>query len=149
MSDRPDKKYPVGLVAGAFDVIHPGYILLLRDAKSICHHLIVALHRDPSREKPLTKLPPVLSVEERTMILLAIRYVDEVIPYDTEAELFLLLSARKPDVRILGDDYRRMVKRVTGATLRIPVYYHPRTTEWTATLFKERIADTIRNRRKQ
>ena len=41
----PQKK---GIIAGAFDVIHPGYIKMFKDAKKHCNHLTIALHLDPS-----------------------------------------------------------------------------------------------------
>ena len=53
--NQPSKK---GIIAGAFDVIHPGYIRMFKDAKKHCNHLTVALHEDPSMARP-NKLPPV------------------------------------------------------------------------------------------
>ena len=40
----------IGFLAGAFDVIHPGYIRMFKDAKTVCDYLIVGLHEDPSKE---------------------------------------------------------------------------------------------------
>ena len=69
-----------GIIAGAFDVIHPGYIRMFKDAKQHCNHLTVALHEDPSMARP-HKLKPVQSVDERREILLALRDVDSVVVY--------------------------------------------------------------------
>ena len=71
----PPKK---GIIAGAFDVIHPGYIRMFKEATDYCNHLTVALHEDPSTERK-HKLKPVQTVEERKEILLAIQYVDDVV----------------------------------------------------------------------
>jgi glycerol-3-phosphate cytidylyltransferase len=124
-----------GLVAGAFDVIHPGYIMMLKEASSVCDHLVVALHRDPSLERP-QKLKPVLSVEDRQLVLESIRYIDEVVMYSTESELANLLNDLSIDIRILGEDYRG--KHYTGLDT-IPVYFCARTHGWSATKFKRKI----------
>ena len=76
----PPKK---GIIAGAFDVIHPGYIKMFKDAKAHCNHLTVALHLDPSIERDV-KLKPVHTKEERKEILMAFKDVDDVIFYEVE-----------------------------------------------------------------
>ena len=97
-----DKKWKRGLICGSFDVIHPGYIHLFRDAKSVCTKLIIALQSDPTVDRP-EKMKPLQSVEDRELILRSIRYVDDIVHYTTEKELYQLLQ--QPDlydVRILG-----------------------------------------------
>lgn len=133
------KPYYCGLVAGPFDVLHPGYIAMFKDAKSICEVLVVALHIDPSIENK-KKDKPVLSVSERIEILLSLRYVDSVYKYKNEDGLVELLKQIKPDVRILGSDYKD--KAITGEDLPIPIYYHTRGT-WSASRFKRMIRDSV------
>ncbi len=134
-----------GIIAGNFDVIHPGYVRYFSDAKeSACDYLVIALHVDPTIERP-HKAKPILNADERTEVLLAIKYVDEVVYYNTEAELVKLLEDIQPDVRILGTDYQG--KSFTGDHLRIPVYYHARNHDWSTTRFKNEItAQVIRQR---
>ena len=129
-----------GFLAGNFDVIHPGYILMFQDCKEVCDHLIVGLHIDPSIERP-EKMPPILSAEERTSILLELRSVDEVVTYNTEAELVQLLEDLNPGVRVLGTDYKD--RSFTGDHLNIPIHYHERNHEWSTTRFKKEIAKSI------
>lgn len=134
-------KTRIGFIAGNFDVIHPGYIRMFRDAKSVCDKLIVGLHTDPTIERP-HKLKPILSTYERTEMLLELRSVDDVVCYDTEADLVNLLNDLKPDVRILGTDYEG--KRFTGDELGIDIYYHNRNHDWSTTKFKKLIAESLR-----
>lgn len=134
-----------GLIAGNFDVIHPGYVRYFKDAKEHCDHLIIALHEDPTIERP-NKSKPILSKEERTEILLAIKYIDEVVYYNTEAELWELLNKIRPQVRILGSDYRG--KKFTGDDLGIPVHFHKRDHNWSTTRFKDLITDQVLKQRK-
>ena len=136
-----------GIIAGNFDVIHPGYVRYFKDAKkSACDYLIIALHVDPTVERP-HKARPILTAEERTEVLMAIRYIDEVVYYNTEAELVKLLEDIKPGVRILGTDYQE--KSFTGDHLHIPVYYHTRNHDWSTTRFKDEITTQVLRQRNE
>jgi glycerol-3-phosphate cytidylyltransferase len=125
-----------GFVASSFDLIHPGYILMFQDAKTVCDYLICGLHTDPTIDRP-TKNKPIQSLEERKIVLQAIRYVDEIVLYNTESELYELLKTIKPDVRILGTDYAG--KRFTGDDLGINIHWHKRNHDWSTTNLKRRI----------
>lgn len=129
-----------GILAGNFDVIHPGYIQMFQDASYVCDRLIVALHIDPTVERP-EKMKPILSAKERAGILLAIRWIDEVVFYSTEDDLVETLKKVNPDVRILGSDYKD--KKFTGDDLDIEIYYHDRNHDWSTTRFKNEIAEQV------
>jgi glycerol-3-phosphate cytidylyltransferase len=130
----------IGVVAGNFDVIHPGYMKMFKECKKHCDKLFVLLHEDPSSERP-EKLPPILSVEERREILLGIRYVDGVMNYKTEKNLYDILTFVNPNVRFLGSDY--LGKPFTGQDLNIPIYWLNRNHGWSTTKFKTLIAQSI------
>jgi glycerol-3-phosphate cytidylyltransferase len=123
-----------GFIAGAFDIIHPGYIAMFEEAKDNCDILYVGLHIDPSLERP-QKLKPVLGYFDRFRILTSIKYVDFIYAYTTESSLVDLLKLLKPDVRFLGDDYAG--KPITGEELNIPLHYLDRSHEWSTTKFKQ------------
>lgn len=130
----------IGLIAGSFDLIHPGYIHMFREAKRECDHLVVALHKDPSLERP-EKLKPVLDYWDRFNTLSAIKYVDQIVPYEIESDLVELLERIKPDVRFLGDDY--MGKPITGKDLNIHIYYLDRSHGWSTTKLKKMVYDSL------
>jgi len=130
----------VGFLAGSFDVIHPGYIRMFEDAKRVCNYLIVALQADPTVDRP-KKNRPVQTLEERKMILSAIKYVDEIKTYTTEKELYNLLKDTEIDVRILGTDY--LDKPYNGCDLSIPVYFHSRDHNWSSTRLKTLIKESL------
>ena len=134
------EKYNIGIIAGNFDVIHPGYIKMFKECKSYCKQFIVLLHTDPSIERP-EKLKPILSKEERTEILTSIKFIDGIAYYTYEKELVDLIYRLNPDIRFLGDDYRG--KTYTGFELDIPVHYLNRDHGWSTTKFKKLIANTI------
>jgi glycerol-3-phosphate cytidylyltransferase len=134
-------KMKIGVIAGNFDVIHPGYIYMFNECVLSCDELVVLLHDDPSIERP-EKLKPILSVEERMLILKSLKHVDRVFTYNTESELYKLLTEIKPDVRFLGDDY--INKPFTGDDLDIRIYYLDRSHGWSTTKYKKMIAETLK-----
>ena len=71
-----------GFTASTFDLLHAGHILMLREAKTVCDYLICALQTDPTIDRP-EKNKPVQTFMERYIQLSAVRYVDEIIPYET------------------------------------------------------------------
>lgn len=103
-----------GITFGSFDLLHAGHILMLEEASSQCDYLVVGLQTDPTVDRP-DKNKPIQSLYERYLQLKACRYVDEIIPYTTEAEIELILQTRFFDVRILGEDY--LHKAFTGEEL--------------------------------
>jgi glycerol-3-phosphate cytidylyltransferase len=129
-----------GVIAGNFDVIHPGYIKMFKECKENCDYFVVLLHSDPTIERP-EKLKPILSVEERREILFALD-IDTVISYDTENELYWMLKDGNYDVRFLGDDY--VGKSFTGDDLDIPIHYLNRDHGWSTTKYKQLIADSLK-----
>jgi glycerol-3-phosphate cytidylyltransferase len=129
-----------GVIAGNFDVMHPGYIKMFKEMNENCTVLIVLLHTDPSIERP-EKIKPILSVEERKEMLLSLKYVDDVIRYTYEEQLYDLLKIGEFDVRFLGDDYRG--KPFTGDNLKIPIHYLNRDHGWSTTKYKQLIHDSV------
>jgi len=129
-----------GVIAGNFDVLHPGYIKMFREMESHCDVLIVLLHTDPSIERT-EKLKPITSSDERKDMLECLRIVTHVIRYTYEEQLYDLLKMGEFDVRFLGDDYKG--KPFTGDDLNIDIYYLNRDHGWSTTKFKNLIAKTI------
>jgi glycerol-3-phosphate cytidylyltransferase len=135
-----------GIVAGAFDLIHPGYVRMFAEAKRVCTHLTVALHIDPSIQRP-AKLKPVLTVEERATILQSIRYVDAVVNYATEDDLYEVLEQGNYDLRFIGDDYRDQPEMITGGDLNIAIHWIDRSHSYSTTSMKRAIYDTVAEKR--
>ena len=94
-----------GITFGAFDLFHAGHVMMLEEAKTVCDYLIVCIQSDPSLDRK-EKNKPVQSIVEREIQVSGCRYTDEVIIYDTEADLLDILDAVDWDVRILGEEYK-------------------------------------------
>ena len=94
-----------GITFGAFDLFHAGHVMMLEEAKTVCDYLIVCIQSDPSLDRK-EKNKPVQSIVEREIQVSGCRYTDEVIIYDTEADLLDILDTVDWDVRILGEEYK-------------------------------------------
>lgn len=127
----------LGFLAGTFDVMHPGYIKMLKETKKHCGTLVVGLHA-----KNPNKPSPILSVEDRTEMLLSNENVDYVMMYETESDLIELLKQIKPDIRFLGDDYKN--KSFTGDKLHIDIMFIDRTHGWSTTQYKKLIVNEFK-----
>ena len=112
----------IGFTCGAFDLLHAGHIVMLKEAKENCDYLIVGLQTDPSIDRQ-NKNQPVQSVYERYIQLRAVKYIDEIIPYDTEQSLLDLLEATQIHLRFVGEDYTD--RHFTGKGLH-EIYYTSR-----------------------
>lgn len=132
----------IGFTCGAFDLLHAGHILMLKEAREQCDFLIVGLQSDPSLDRS-DKNKPIQNLEERQIQLEGCRYVDEITFYNTEAELVELLRKLNPDIRILGADWQD--RPFTGHELDIPVYFNSRTHNYSSSELRQRIAQSEKN----
>lgn len=100
------KGYRIGITFSTFDLLHAGHVAMLAEAKNHCDYLIAGLQTDPTIDRPGTKNKPVQTIVERQIQLAAVRYVDEIVVYETEQDLIDILLTLPIDVRILGIEYR-------------------------------------------
>ena len=126
----------LGFTCGAFDLLHAGHVLMLKEAKSVCDKLVVGLQIDPSIDRP-EKNVPIQDLQERYTQLEAVKYIDEIVIYETESDLLGLLVEIKPDVRILGADHKG--KEFTGKELEIELYFNSRNHSYSSSDLRKRI----------
>jgi len=136
LSQQPIVK---GIVAGAFDLIHPGYVRMFKECKTHCNHLTVAIHEDPSFARPY-KLTPVQSLEDRKEILRAIKYIDDIVVYQAEDTFLSYLDDY--DIRFLGEDY--IDGSYTGKDLKIKVVFIDRNHDYSTTKLKRKIYESLK-----
>jgi len=133
-----------GVIAGNFDVIHPGYIKTFKECKENCDHFTILLHSDPTIERP-NKLKPILNIDERIEVLSSIKYIDDIQVYTYEKELIEILKNGDFSIRFLGDDY--LDKDFTGSYLNIPIHYISRDHGWYTTKFKNAINKSFESKK--
>ena len=131
---------PVGFTCSTFDLLHAGHILMLAEAKSICDYLIVGVQSDPTIDRPDVKNKPVQSIVERYVQLSAVKFIDEIIVYDTEKDLEDLLMFLPITLRIIGEEYRD--KTFTGKNIcedrGIKIFYNSRTHRFSSSELRQR-----------
>jgi len=131
---------PVGFTCSSWDLLHAGHILMLAECKQICDYLIVGLQTDPRIDRPDTKNKPVQSIVERFVQLSAVKFVDEIIVYDTEKDLEDLLMFLPITMRICGEEYKD--KPLTGKeicdTRGIKTYYNSRNHRFSSSELRQR-----------
>ena len=134
----------IGFTCGAMDLLHAGHVLMLADCKSKCDHLIVGLHTNPQLDRP-DKNKPIQSVIERYIQLQGCSYVDQIIPYETEADLIELLKSVPIDVRFVGADWKD--KPYTGHEIeKIKVMFNTRDHDYSSSGLRKRISDAQQNK---
>lgn len=135
-----------GFTCSTFDLLHAGHIDMLRQAKDVCDYLICGLQVDPSRDRP-HKNRPIQSIVERQVQLKAVKYVDEVIVYETEKDLEDILSMLDIDVRVVGEEYRN--SPLTGRDIcnkrGIDIFYNERSHGFSSSELRRRLAETDNN----
>ena len=126
----------IGFTSGYFDVMHRGHAMMLHECKRYCDYLIVGVHSNKIKSKQpdnRTKLDSIWSVEDRSYMVSMNKYVDEVIVYNSEEELYTYLSNNEDifDVRIIGEDHKG--RPYTGDDLQIPVIFNSRKHNYSST----------------
>ena len=131
----------IGITFSAFDLLHAGHIQMLKDAKDQCDYLICGLQVDPAMDRD-TKNSPVQSLVERYIQLAAVKYVDEIIPYESEDDLNDILELLPINIRILGEEYRE--KDFTGKDvcrrIGIELFFNKRDHRFSSSSLRKKIS---------
>lgn len=139
---NPPKK-TVGITAGAFDLLHTGHLLMLAEVKRSCDYLIVCLQTNPKLDRP-HKNSPVETTYERYCRLAACKHVDEIIPYDTEKDLEVILHNTEYDFRFLSEEYQYQV--FTGIHIKPEkTFFNSRTHSYSSSELRGRIVEKIKD----
>jgi glycerol-3-phosphate cytidylyltransferase len=113
---------------------------MLAECKQICDYLIVGVQSDPTIDRPGTKNKPVQSIVERYVQLSAVKFVDEIIVYNTEKDLEDMLMFLPISVRIIGEEYKD--KDFTGKQIcedrGIKIWFNSRSHRFSSSELRQR-----------
>lgn len=130
-----------GITFSTFDLLHAGHIAMLREAKTVCDYLICGLQVDPSLDRP-EKNKPVQTLVERYVQLSGVKYVDEIVCYQSEDDVVDILEMFNVDVKIMGAEYRD--KDFTGKDVckrkGIQLYFNNRSHRFSSSDLRQRVA---------
>lgn len=132
----------VGITFSTFDLLHAGHIAMLREAKEQCDHLICCLQVDPSLDRP-EKNSPVQTLVERWTQLQGVKYVDEIIPYQSEQDVEDILQLFNIDIRIIGSEYKhgKFTGRAICAARGIEIFFNKRDHRFSSSDLRERVKE--------
>jgi len=138
----------IGFNCSSFDLLHAGHVTMLKMEKERCDYLKVALQTDPTMDRPGVKNRPVQSIYERYVQLQACRYVDEILVYDTEAELLNLIKTQTMHIRFLSEEYlnRDFTGKQYCIDRGIELYYHPREHTYSSSDLRRRTYELERHK---
>jgi len=108
------KGYKVGFTNGCFDLLHPGHLSLLQQARSNCDRLIVGLNSDASVKRLKGEARPVQSEAARAAVLGSLETVSGVVIFGEDTPI-TVIEALKPDILVKGADYT--IDKVVGADI--------------------------------
>lgn len=132
----------IGITFSQFDLLHSGHIAMLAEAKNHCDYLICGLQNNAQADRP-GKNAPIQSIVERQISLSAVRFVDEIVVYNTEKDLDDILLTLPVDVRILGNEY--INKDFTGKGIcekrGIKIVFNGRDHSFSSSSLRKRVAD--------
>lgn len=131
----------IGFNCSCFDLFHAGHVTMLKMEKELCDYLKVALQVDPTVDRPGLKNKPVQSIYERYSQVQACKYVDEILLYDTEADLLNLIKSQTMHIRFLSKEYKD--RDFTGKQYcienGIEIHFHKRQHTFSTTELRNRV----------
>ena len=132
----------IGFNCSSFDLFHAGHVTMLKMEKELCDYLKVAIQVDPTVDRPGTKNKPVQSIYERYVQLQGCKYVDEILVYETEADLLNLIKTQTMHIRFLSEEY--LNRDFTGKQYcmdnNIELHYHKRQHTFSSSELRARVA---------
>lgn len=127
VTDWKEHGLRVGFANGCFDLMHPGHVALLKQARAACDRLVVALNSDASVKRLKGASRPVQNEHARALVIAAVSGVDLVTIFEDDTPLHLI-EAIKPDCLIKGADYTEatvvgadFVKSYGGRVVLVPL----------------------------
>ena len=111
---------------GCFDILHPGHVRYLSEARACGDRLVVAVNVDATVSKLKGEARPLTPLDERMEVLAALATVDYVVPFDEETPA-VIIAAIEPDILVKGGDWapdeivgRETVEAAGGRVLSLP-----------------------------
>ena len=116
---------------GCFDVLHRGHIEMFKYAKELGGRVVVGLDTDERVKKLKGEKRPINKLEDRMELVKSLKYVDGVIPFDSDEKLVALLEEFRPQYRVIGGDYKN--KKIEGEEYSGIIKYFDRMPEYSST----------------
>jgi D-beta-D-heptose 7-phosphate kinase/D-beta-D-heptose 1-phosphate adenosyltransferase len=100
-------------INGCFDVLHIGHIELLEHAKKLGGYVLVGLDSDERVKELKGDDRPINPIEHRIKMIESLKFVDDVVTFNTDDDLRDIIYIYQPDIILIGDEYKN--KEIIGA----------------------------------
>ena len=131
--------YKTVFVNGTFDILHRGHLELLNYAKSLGEYVVVGIDSDRRVRKMKGPNRPVNSADDRGLMLVNLKSVDEVRFFANDRELENMVKDVKPDIMVVGSDWKG--KSVIGSYWAADLKFFDRIENYATTNTIQRIID--------
>ena len=121
----------VVFVNGTFDILHPGHIQLLNTARSLGDYLTVAIDSDERVKQLKGPSRPINTEQDRKLMLENLKAVSEVMIFNSDKELEMMVNECSPAVMMVGSDWRG--KTIVGGQYAKHIEYFERIDEYSST----------------
>jgi len=126
-------------VNGTFDIVHLGHIQLLKRAAELGDFLVVGVDGDKRVTELKGEQRPINNIVSRITVLEAIKYVDRVVIFDSDAQLETHLKTMRPAIMVIGEEYRG--KRIVGSEYVDEIVYFPKMEGFSSTHIINKLYD--------
>jgi len=126
-------------INGCFDILHRGHIELFKCAKSMGDYLLVAIDSDTRVKQLKGQSRPINNQEDRKLMLESLRYIDEVLVFESPEALANVVNFYSPDLMIVGSEYRD--KKVIGSEHAKEIYFFEKINGYSTTRTIQNISD--------
>lgn len=122
---------------GCFDVLHTGHVKMLEYAKSLGDYLVVGVDTDKRVKAAKGPSRPINCLEDRVEMLKSIKYVDDVVFFDSDEQLSFKILSSEAEIMVVGSDYKD--KNVIGSRHVKKVKYFSRVGSHSTTSILEKL----------
>lgn len=119
------------LLTGTFDILTPGHIKLFKYARTLGEHVIVCLDTDRMVKEKKGTRRPFFNQDERIEMLNSIKFIDDVVLFDSDEDLESICWNTLPDIRLVGSDYKD--KTIIGGKFCKEIRYFDRIEKYSST----------------
>ena len=124
---------------GCFDILHPGHLALLKYCATMGDYVLVGIDSDRRVQEMKAQNRPIQNQEIRRIMLLNLKWVNDVVIFDTDEELEQLVKNYDPYCMIVGSDWQD--KKVIGSEHAEVIGYFERIDEYSTSKIVESIID--------
>ena len=118
---------------GCFDILHRGHIEMFKYASTLGCRVVVGTDSDQRIKKTKATNRPINCLNDRIEVLMSLKWIDEVVSFDSDEELCFWLKKYSPKYRVLGGDYKDHQNKIVGSEYSGKILFFDRVEKYSTT----------------